>query len=156
ATWIRVEPADRTAEDVAAWLYSPDRTDLAYLIVASPPYFRIPLETARAHKDAPPQLRNASGDVAPADTLTLAGSAIADDVALAQTAKAMRPDPDAAHVVERARIQLGFVRNQLASYGLEGALAGAAEFLDRRLADANRDAHGLDRWSAVVIAQERI
>lgn len=106
--WVRVDAPGATAEEVSAALFSDDelRTDLAYAITGSAPFFRIPpawarrfpqaasFEPARARSHEP-GAPDRPGDEAPVDepgsALALADSALATEAALAQTADERRP-----------------------------------------------------------------
>jgi hypothetical protein len=186
--WIRVKsPAQPTAEDVAFAIYTQDisnpatyRSDQAFRILGSPPYFRIPVETAaqiaEANKfkpaepadvpSAPPGsaaalvqivrsvVKEATTPPQTPEVIALGQSAIADEVALAQAVPATKPDPRAEHAIERTQIQLDFLRQRLQPYQLDGWLAGAIAFVERRRAEA-RDPHSRGLWSTVAVVQER-
>ena len=159
------------------------RSDQAYLIQAKPPYFRIPYATAvqikEANKYRPPDqtdpfkvkpvvapnlvlafaqqsvdamLATLDGKPLP-DTLALARSAIADEVALTQSAPAAKPGPDSERAVDHAHMQLEYLRQRLRPWKLAAWLSAAGAFVDRRLAEAN-DPRAKARWLAVVVAQE--
>jgi hypothetical protein len=173
--WIRVKsPAQPTAEDVAFTIYTQDisnpatyRSDQAFRILGSPPYFRIPVETAAQIAEAnefkpvepadPAAAQVPSAPPAPPQTpevIALGQSAIADEVALAQAVPATKPDPRAEHAIERAHIQLDFLRRRLQPYQLDGWLAGVIAFVERRRAET-RDPRSRGLWSAVAVVQER-
>jgi len=88
------------------------------------------------------------------EVIALGQSAIADEVALAQAVPATKPDPRAEHAIERAHIQLDFLRRRLQPYQLDGWLAGAIAFVERRRAET-RDPRSRGLWSAVAVVQER-
>jgi hypothetical protein len=164
--WIRVtSPKNATAEDVA---HTPlargeviDGSEQAHRIAASPPFFGIPFETAKlvpeAIKYAPPALRKQleRGDHGPriTDLSPLATSALSDDAALAQAPAPSKVDPPVAVTLERASLQLTFLRTQLVPWKASARLAGATQFIERRSQDSAKDS---PKWTSVLARQERV
>ncbi|HET9626745.1 MAG TPA: hypothetical protein VFP84_35525, partial [Kofleriaceae bacterium] len=120
--WIRVtSPRDATAEHVARTPLAGgivlDGSEQAHRIAASPPYFAIPIETARlvpaAWKHAPDTVKAAArrGDLGPrfADGGALAESTLADEAALAQASGGVAIGGVASGRVARGRVASGGV-----------------------------------------------
>ncbi|HEY4178424.1 MAG TPA: hypothetical protein VGM90_16370 [Kofleriaceae bacterium] len=158
-----LSPANATAEDVARMALDGDAADdseQAYRIAASPPYFTIPIETARkvqaAWNYAPASVQRAyATNVGPrlADPMALASSTTSDEAALAQTVDAPGPGAlSATHALERSRVQLASMREKLAPWHAASPLAAAAHFLDRRASDGAAS----PKWTAVLVAQEQV
>jgi hypothetical protein len=242
--WIHVTaPKDATAEHVARTPLAGGEviagSEEAYRIAASPPYFGIPIETARrvpeAWKHAPVHLKTtaAADELGPriADGSVLAGSAIADEAALTQAAPAAttalanplaqaapaansdvanphaqatppaktapagphaqavppaktapasphaqaapaansdvagqrglagpapRSDLTSEHALERAHVQLAYLKQKLAPWHAHLVLGAAQAFLLRRSDQQKRDPRAGQRWAPVLIAAERI
>ena len=171
ALWntIRVHsPQHATAEDVARTPLAGGEvmagSEQAYRIAASPPYFTIPIETAKlipeAWKYAPDDLKTAAraSDPGPriADGSALATSAVADEAALAQVGPAARGDLSSEHALERANVQLAFLTDKLAPWHTHLALVGTQAFLQRRNDERKRAPRALHRWAPVLVAAEHI
>lgn len=165
--WIKVtSPQHATAEDVA---HTPlaggevkDGSEQAYRIVAKPPYFGIPFETARlvpdAVKHAPlkvrAQLASGPGPRVP-DATALETSEASDDAALAQAPTPTKTDLPAKRSLDRAKAQLDFLWQRLSPWNASAPLMAATTFLERRRAELERDPASATHWQTALAAQER-
>jgi uncharacterized protein DUF4157 len=169
--WIHVKiPNNATIEDVAAAELPPGSgksmgTAQAYRIVASPPYFGLPMEAARdvdemRHFATGRALVDADsgelGRVADLDVLHRSSKG-ADAAALAQAGPADAHDPGLDRLLGRVETQLGVLRSKLAPWkGVQAVLVGAEQFVARRRADLTHDPKSAHKWRAVVAGQEAI
>lgn len=167
--WIQVtSPKDAAAEDVAKTPLAGgevlDGSEQAYRIAAHPPYFGIPIETARlvpaAVQFAPEHVKRqmAGGDVGPrvADSGPFQESQVSDDAALAHNTKAQPGDEDPEVTLPRIREQLTVMGLQLSPWKLAGPLAGASRFADRRRSEIAGDPRRAQTWKGSLAAQERV
>lgn len=177
--WVRIEPADATAEDVAAelWKVTDGHGELnasfnAYLLAAAPPLFGIPKRMAiQMKRFSALAARSFRGNVATvigddtvdAQLLQIANSSAVGDVAHeAPTAVAQATIQHApaklGEVQEQLRdcdLQLAFIKQKLSPWGLAGNLAGASAFVKRQQTDvAHADAKKLDEMAGVVEGQK--
>ena len=154
--FVRAEPADATAEEVAASLFAYARGQFAgdatsffaYGLAAAPPLFGLPASwairfpAARAH--APEALRHGQVPDLATDTIgarlaAVASSSAADPLALQQASTGQR-DPRAAAMSAVAvtetlgdcLIQLDVLRRELTPWELGGDLAGARSYVARK------------------------
>ncbi len=173
--WVRaVEPADATAEEVAAALFN-DRADLAegeqasfYAcgLTAAPPLFGLPtgwatrFAGARAHAPASDE----AIDTGAAQITTVAGSDLADEISLAQAASLEGEQPAVAkappgavallEVLDRSSIQATFLAETLAPWGLSGPVAVTLAWIERKQSElATSDEATRARWAVVLEAQ---
>ncbi|MEP6864551.1 MAG: hypothetical protein ABJE66_28275 [Deltaproteobacteria bacterium] len=153
--WVRVdEPTDVTAEEVALTLW--DKPDFAYGLTVAAPYYGIPVEWARAL----PATRtleptwNGGGPESPLETL--ADSALADEVALAQSHHAPLADRTTAlDAIASSRALLDELGGTLDPVALADELRRADDFVAAKqtwAATAKREE--LLQWSAVFAAQQ--
>jgi hypothetical protein len=154
--WLRVtSPGNATVEDVAHTMLAERRIRvhdldtpkrLAMHARSSPPYFWVPVLA--------PTVTSTTGAIN--DAAGLAGSAVADELALAQaprSARAGKPDPDALRALG---IQLGWLQSRLAPWGAAGnLLAGAIAFAKRRETEVASDPKKAAQWATPLAAQER-
>ncbi|HEU0036411.1 MAG TPA: DUF4157 domain-containing protein [Kofleriaceae bacterium] len=174
--WVRaVEPADASAEEVAAtlWEVTDQHGDAhasfnAYLLAAAPPLFGIPKRFAIDHPKAKPYAPAhalAGHDSVNAELVELARTRGADDVALAQTpaevvairGKQARPAPDVASVIGvlgDCSMQLTFVMAEVSRWGFADHVAPALGFVLRKQGELlTADSATLAQWARVVAGQ---
>ena len=169
--WVRVEPADASAEEVAAriWHNTDDHGDKsasfnAYMLAAAPPLFGVPKHLAikePAFKRHAPQNVSIEGDNVNAQLIRIANSDAADEAAAGpQTAGKAKPQnrPELGAVLDTLRdceMQLQAITAALGPWKLAGRIGGATAFIKRREADLNQsDADKLAQWSTVLEAQK--
>jgi hypothetical protein len=161
--WLRAEPADATAEEVAAALYDGDTSRAAWL-TAAPPYFALDPRQARTISGAaayrPTEGINATDSTTAADrsVRALTTSTVGDLAALAQGADVDVDVRDAdveAALADTAK-QLVYLTDALLPWGLVGEMAPAFAFEARcRAAMAGADAATTAAWGRTAVAQER-
>jgi hypothetical protein len=172
--WLKViEPAGATAEEVAETLWGNGQGEAvsfyAYGLTKAAPFFGLPPAWARQFPEArlaEPQGGRVESDDAQHRLVTLAGSAVADELALAQSADDPGGGPRAAlpgtrtdaavvlALLDASTIQVDYLARTLAPWVGDSATASAAAFLDRRrgaLAIAAPDE--ILEWSPVVQGQ---
>ncbi|MEO8336952.1 MAG: DUF4157 domain-containing protein [bacterium] len=162
--WIHVtSPVNATAEDVAQTPLTAEDdiedSNRAYRLAVSPPYFGIPFELAKevpqARKYAPEHL-DLKLDTGPgprvADPDVVAVSPVADEIVIAQAPKPSRDDLPVADAVERASIQLSFLKVKLAPWHVK-IPAGAEQFLARRKSETSGDRKAAQQFAAVLTQQ---
>jgi len=140
--WVKAEPADASAEDVAAKL-APDHSVLAYQIAAAPPMFGIPKKEAAKRTKAPASHRP-EDDSVDGQLLTFSKTASADDVALQEAspmphkqgaakvpdAKTTSAESAALHeVITDCLTQLQFAESTTYPWGLSASVAPAIKYL---------------------------
>lgn len=168
-TFIKVtSPKHATAADVAKTPLMGgeviDGSEQAHRIHASPPYFGIPIETARSVPElfqyAPLDVkaRLAKGDLGPrvADGAPLAKSEFSDEVALAQAPTGRKDDPKSERSLQRADAQLAFLGERLAPWHSAAPLQPAAQFIERRKFELATDPKEAHRWQGALAAMERV
>jgi uncharacterized protein YidB (DUF937 family) len=174
--WLKViEPADATAEELAETLWGDGQgeavTFYAYGITAAPPYFGLPPAWARQFADAQAHEPKDAGAAGPEDAqhrlVALAGSTVADELALAQASDGPRAPaargavaPTATPLLatlDTSTIQAEYVARALGPWDLGDAPRAALLFLERRreaLATATPD--DVTRWAPVIDGQQAI
>lgn len=166
--WIKVtEPKDATAEDVA---HTPiaggevlDGSEQAYRIAANPPYFGIPIETARLVKEAtdyaPEHVKQqlAKGDMGPrvVSSQAFLESDVSDETALSGAPKTQPGDPKPERTIPRIFDQLSFMHQQLDAWNLGKHLLAATRTIDRRRSELAGDPRKATTWQGALAAQER-
>ncbi len=166
--WVRaVEPADATAEEVAASLWTTPRAGwdgpssfYAYGLVAAAPLFGLPPTWAKAFPEANRFAPAKSDDESPASRfVALASSTSADGLALAQAQHPAGASARSSHValatLADSRIQLGYLTRALAPWGLaDDVVVGLAWVAGKEgsLATASEDERA--RWMPVIAAQK--
>jgi hypothetical protein len=174
--WLKViEPADATAEELAETLWGDGQgeavTFYAYGITAAPPYFGLPPAWARQFADAQAHEPKDAGAAGPEDAqhrlVALAGSTVADELALAQASDGPRAPaalgavaPTATTILatlDTSAIQAEYVARALAPWDLGDLPRAALAFLERRregLGTATPD--DVTRWAPVIDGQQAI
>lgn len=175
--WVRVTPADATAEDVAAkiWKVVDDHKDPsasfnAWLLAAAPPLFGVPKRMAMTNENfrqyAPADAEKGDDSVE-AQLLHVAnlGSAT-DDAALNE--RVVAPEVESGKVVQSSydwravstivddcNTQLEFVQKPLRAWNLAGNISPAKGFLQRKAAELpTLDERALTNWGVVVSGQK--
>ncbi len=167
--WIKVTaPHDATVNDVARTPLAGgevlDRSEQAYRIAANPPYYGIPLETARLVPEAvafaPAHVRQQldKGDVGPrvATSGAFLESQLSDETALAGAPAPSASDPKVERTIPRIQDQLAFMRSRLDPWNASEPLLGATRFADRRRSEIAGDPRKGTQWQSALAAQERL
>lgn len=165
--WVRVDPPDASAEEVAAriWHNTDDHGDKsasfnAYLLAPAPPLYGVPKHLAIKEpafkRYAPPNV-SIEGDNVNAQLIRIANSDAADEAAAGPPTKPqLRPELGAVlDTLRDCELQLTAITAELGPWKLAGRINGATAFLKRREADLNQvDPDKLAQWSAVLEAQK--
>lgn len=163
--WLRViDVPDASREEVAMAIFDnlagEPETYLAYGLTAAPPLFGVPPEWARRIPDAAAHAPDTVADETAPDALAVAGSELADDVALAQASTTTLPAHDASAdqaLIERGLKQIDLVWERLLPWNLGGLALPAKHWLLRRRDElATGDSTANARWSPVLHEQQRI
>ncbi len=167
--WIRVTaPVNANANDVA---HTPlvggevkDGSEQAYRIAANPPFFGIPIETAKLVPEvlerAPVHVKQqlANGDLGPRVVTSEAflESQLSDEMALAHAPHHKAKDAAVDRTLPRIQEQLGFMRMQLDPWNVTEPLFGATRFADRRHWEIAGDPRKAAQWQTTLAAQEEL
>ncbi|MGN6104907.1 MAG: eCIS core domain-containing protein [Kofleriaceae bacterium] len=167
--WIKVTEPGATAEEVAEALWGSgagDKSIYAYGITAMPPYFGLPKLWARnmagAAEHAPKADRNGGAQEIPHDNaIGLAGSSVADEVALVQAPKneaafAAVSMGELGELVQQSQIQLAHIEPILALWGEQGILDSARAFLVDKQQRVAADPYASATWGPVLRQQQRV
>lgn len=167
--WIKVAEPGATAEEVAEALWGSgagDKSIYAYGITAMPPYFGLPKLWARnmagAAEHAPKADRNGGDQEVPHDNaIGLAGSSVADEVALVQAPKndaafAVVSMGELGELIQQSQIQLAHIEPILVLWGEQGILDGARAFLVDKQQRVAADPYASATWGPVLRQQQRV
>lgn len=168
--WVRAEPADATAEEVAAklWVVTDNHGDKsasfnAYLLATAPPLFGVPkrfaLQNPHMAKHAPWNAL-APGDSVEHQLLDVAVSSARDDVALGSVGAT---DPNEAPAVKGVVLdnlrdckdQLDFIQLKLRPWNLADRASPAQGFIQTKAANLSTlDVKELTNWAHVIEGQK--
>lgn len=168
--WVKAEPADATAEEVAAHLFggAADNGEpasfRAYRMLAAPPYFCVPADWAIEFDAAKEHAPKGGGrDMTTADAYAaVAIGAVGDEVALAQAgtpgAKADARDADGSElltVLEDSANIAGTIASALEAWELAGPVTALLDWIDaKRIEVSGMDAATRGRWASVLHGQK--
>jgi hypothetical protein len=159
--YVKVEPVDARPEEVAASLYEQldgkRHTELAYALVAAPPFYRVPPQWARQFPHAK-QYAPEKDEADPASALDLADSALGDEAARAQAGKPVAHVDRAAlaHGFATAKTQLQLIGELTGPWNLFHHVGPALRWVTKHAETINAAPDKtLAIWAAIVAGQSR-